>query len=244
MSTSNLSLVPSQGEEELCVVPVQNKITFTQYKSNDSLSKRYWLEDGEIQKQASAQMTKGTADRVTMPFADFAQALAKQSDRQAFGYGIHPHRYPDKVSINVKGKENPDKNIISRSLDFLQYSGPGVVMNDHDPNPYGQTFTPDDLLAALISVHPEIAKAARIIRGSVSAGIHKAGEAPRTDKGFHLYMPVVDTQHLAEYGALLTDWLWLASGSLPWVSVDKCWKGRVLIAPYSVQSVWTLLASQ
>ena len=187
-----------------------NQITFTQYKSNDSLSKRYWLEDGAIKKQAAAQMIRGTATRVTMPFCDFGLALAKQSDHQAFGYGLHPSSYPDRVNINVKGKENPDKNIISRSKEYLQYSGGGVMMIDHDPNPYGQTFTDEELLAALVLVHPEIETAARIVRGSVSAGVHVAGEMPRTDKGFHLYMPVVDATLLSEYGALLTDRLWLA----------------------------------
>jgi Family of unknown function (DUF5906) len=186
------------------------KVTFTIYKSPEPLSKRYWINDGAIKKQAAAQMFKGTAVRVTMPFSGFALTLAKQTDKQAFGYGIYPPSYPDKVNINVKGKENPDKNIISRTLDYLQYSGAGVVMIDHDPTPYGQTFTPNELLAALISVHPEIEQAARIVRGSVSAGVHVAGELPRTNKGFHLYMPVVDASRLCEYGALLTDRLWLA----------------------------------
>ncbi|HEY8097748.1 MAG TPA: primase-helicase family protein, partial [Methylobacter sp.] len=186
-----------------------NQITFTQYKSPDSLSKRYWLEDGLIQKQAAAQMTKGTANRVTIPFADFGQVLAKQTDKQAFGYGVHALSYPDKVTISTKAKASPDKNIISRSLEYFQYNGAGVVMIDHDPSEYGQTFTPDELLAVLTAIHPEIAQAARIVRGSVSAGIHIEGEVPRTDKGFHLYMPVVDATLLNQYGALLTDRLWL-----------------------------------
>lgn len=185
-------------------------VIFTQYKSADSLSKRYWLEDGLIHKQAAAQMTKGSANRVTMDFAGFGQALAKQTDKQAFGYGVHAPSYPDKVTISTKAKANPDKNIISRSLNYFQYSGAGVVMIDHDPSEYGQTFTPDGLLTALVAIHPEIAQAARIVRGSVSAGVHKAGEASRTDKGFHLYLAVVDTTFLKEYGALLTDRLWLA----------------------------------
>ena len=155
-------------------------------------------------------MIRGTATRVTMPFRYFGAALAKQTNHRAFGYGIHPSSYPDRVNINVKGKENPDKNIISRSKDYFQYGGGGVVMIDHDPNEYGQTCTPDEMLAALVSVHPEIETAARIVRGSVSAGVHVAGEIPRTDKGFHLYMPVVDATLLSEYGALLTDRLWLA----------------------------------
>ena len=154
-------------------------------------------------------MTKGAANRITMLFKDFGLALAKQTDKQAFGYGVHGLSYPDKVSIATKAKANPDKNIISRSLDYFQYSKAGVAMVDHDPSEYGQSFTPDELLAALIAIHPEIAQAARIVRGSVSAGVHIAGEIPRTDKGFHLYMPVVDAVLIPEYGKLLADRLWL-----------------------------------
>ncbi|MGZ4956192.1 MAG: hypothetical protein ACXV8Q_13885, partial [Methylobacter sp.] len=187
-----------------------NKITFTQYKSAEPLSKRYWLEDGLIQKQAAAQMTKGSANRVTMHFADFGQALTKQTDKQAFGYGVNALSYPDKVTISTKAKARPDKNVIPRSLEYFQYSGTGVMMIDHDPSEYGRAMTPDVLLAALVAIHPEIEQAARIVRGSVSAGVHLTGEAPRTDKGFHLYMPVVDATLLSDYGKLLTDRLWLA----------------------------------
>jgi len=70
---NNLNLVSSQGTERVqpCVVPVQDKITFTTYTSTEPLSKRYWTDKGLIQKQAAAKMYKGTAVRVTMPFAEF-----------------------------------------------------------------------------------------------------------------------------------------------------------------------------
>jgi hypothetical protein len=128
MSTSNLSLVPNPGTEyvEPCVVPVQDKITFTLYTSTDHLSKRYWTDKGLIQKQAAAQMYKGTAERVTMSFAEFPTALSKATEKQAFGYGLYPLNYLDKVNIVVAGKEQAEKNSISRTQKFYAYTeGPG-----------------------------------------------------------------------------------------------------------------------
>ena len=184
-------------------------VSYTQFKSTESLTKCYRVEDGAIQKQPAATMHKGTGYRVTISFADFPSELAKQTNKVAFGYGLHPASYPDTVNIVVKGKESEENNCISRSLDYFQYRGAGIVMIDHDPNPYCSNYTADELLAALISVHSEIAQAARVVRGSVSAGVHLSGESPRTDKGFHLYMPVANTTLLKEYGALLMDRLWL-----------------------------------
>ena len=155
-------------------------------------------------------MYTGTSDRVTMPFVDLHKALTEATDKHAFGYGLHPLNYPNKVKIAVSGKEQPDKNIISRTKKFYKYlEQPGVVMIDHDPNEYGQTMTADALLAALITIHPDIAQAARVVRGSVSAGVHKTGEAPRTDKGFHIYIPVKNAADISRYGKTLLDRLWL-----------------------------------
>lgn len=188
-----------------------NQVTFTIYTSTAPQSKRYWLENGVIHKQATAQMHTGVADRVTMPFADFAEALTKATDQQAFGYGSHQLNYPNKVKIAVSGKEQTDKNIISRTQKFYKYlEQPGVVMIDHDPNEYGKTMTADALLAALIAIHPDIAQVACIVRGSVSAGVHKTGESARTDKGFHIYIPVKNATDIPRYGEVLFDRLWLS----------------------------------
>ncbi len=188
-----------------------NKITFTRFtNTRGPASKRYWLENGALKKEAAAQIAVGIAERMTIPFADFAKALGKATKKQAFGYGMHSLSYPDTVNIAVKGKEKPEYNIIARSQENFEYIGAGVVMIDHDPSDYGKRYSPDETLAAIISVHPEIAQAARIVRGSVSAGVHLDGEAPRTDKGFHIYMPVSDTTGLEEYGKIITQRLWLA----------------------------------
>ncbi len=147
-----------------------NKVTFTIYKSPEPLSKRYWIGNGLIQKQAAAQMTKGTAERVSMPFANFSQALAKATDKQAFGYGQHSFNYPDKMSIVVSGKEQPEKNIISRTQKFYAYpEGPGLAMVDHDPNEYGPVMSDEQLIRALIDIHPILKKSASSFAGIGSA---------------------------------------------------------------------------
>ena len=186
------------------------KVTFTRYKSSTPLSKRYWLDGGLIRKQTSSTMTAGTAERITIPFAKFPQALSNATEKQAFGYGIHSFDYPNTVNIVVTGKEAPSQNIISRTHKFYEYhNSPGVLMLDHDPSEYGQTMSPDQLVAALVDIHPEIDQAAHIVRGSVSAVVHNTGEPPRTDKGFHIYIPVANAADIPRYGAVLFDRLWL-----------------------------------
>jgi hypothetical protein len=186
------------------------KVTFTRYKSSTPLSKCYWLDGELIRKQTSSAMTAGTAERITIPFAEFPQALSNATEKQAFGYGIHSFDYPDTVEIVVSGKEAPSQNIISRTHKFYEYhNSPGVLMLDHDPSEYGQTMSPDQLVAALVDIHPEIEQAARIVRGSVSASVHKTGESPRTGRGFHIYIPVTNAADIPRYGAVLFDRLWL-----------------------------------
>lgn len=53
-------------------------VFFTKYTSTSSpLSKEYSLENEKIEKNAAASMHKGTAECVTIPFEEFANALIK-----------------------------------------------------------------------------------------------------------------------------------------------------------------------
>ncbi|SJM95849.1 Phage/plasmid primase, P4 family (modular protein) [Crenothrix polyspora] len=187
------------------------RIFTTKVKSKTDLSKRYWLENGAIKKNAAAQMYSGNAERVTMPFSKFPEVLAAATSKEAVVFGTHATSYPDKVKITTKGSEKPENDTISRTKDFYAYpeNQAGVLMIDHDPSEYGQLFNLESLLAKLTEIHPEIAQAARVVRGSVSAGVHLAGHSPRTDKGFHLYMPVVNSEDIPRYGKALFNKLWL-----------------------------------
>ena len=185
------------------------KISFTHYKSPEPLSKRYWLENNSIHKQAAAQMVKGTAHRQTMPFFEFGRVFGELSSNEAFGYGVHPLSLPDTVDIRIKGKENVEKNIISRSLDFFAYKGAAVLMLDYDPSEYGKTLNPQELMSILTKIHPALEHCARIERGSVSSGVHLTGTMRSESKGFHIYLPVLDASLIPVYGKLLCQYLWL-----------------------------------
>ena len=186
-------------------------ITYTKYTNHkEPLSKQYWLEEDAIQKQASALLYDGSAERITMPFASFAHALKEATSNHAFGYGTYADNYPDKVSIVVNGKEQPDKHILARTTQHIAYTKEAVIMFDYDPSPYGKEMTQQAFIDALTSIHPEIKKAARIIRGSVSAGVYKINEQPSNNKkGFHVYLPVKDGSDIERYGRVLFNKLWL-----------------------------------
>jgi Family of unknown function (DUF5906) len=186
-----------------------NQVTFTHYKSTDPLSKTFYLQDGVLNKVASAQFSKGKAERTTMPFSELPAHIDKLSSNEALGYGVHSLQYPDAVRITVKGKESPDKNILSRSLDHYTYKDAGVLMFDHDPSDYGKSYTREELLTILKQIHPELNDCAMFIRGSVSAGVHLKSEQPTEGKGFHIYIPVADASLIPAYGALLHKYLWL-----------------------------------
>ncbi|MFI3221565.1 MAG: DUF5906 domain-containing protein [Methylococcaceae bacterium] len=186
-----------------------NNVTFTHYKSIDPLSKTFYIEGGELKKVAYAQFYRGKATRMTMPFKEIPAFMDKLSSHEVLGYGCHSLQYTDTVTITVKGKERPDKNILSRSLDHYSYKGTGLLCFDHDPNEYGKSYTREELLSILKAIHPKLSNCAMFIRGSVSAGVHLAGEQPAEGKGFHIYIAVSDASLIPAYGALLHKYLWL-----------------------------------
>lgn len=188
---------------------MKNLIKFTHYKSPDPLTKRYWKDGDSIHKQAAAEMYRGAANRVSMPFCDLVPMFSALGSNEALGYGVHPLSLPDEVKIVIQGKENLDQNKISRGLSYYKYLGAGILFLDHDPSPFGKSLTADELIAVITLIHPEFEYCEKIIRGSLSAGVHLVGEAPRTDKGFHIYIPVTDTSLLKEYGDTLGKHLWI-----------------------------------
>lgn len=186
-------------------------VFFTIYTSSaGSLSKTYTLENNTIVKTPSAQMYIGTAERSVMEFKAFKNQFLEATDKQAFGYGLHLKKYTDEVNIVVSGKEEPENNIISRTKKYFKYrKKPGILMIDHDPSDYGSTLTSEDLIDILGAIDPEIKQAARIVRGSVSAGVCLTGRKPKNNKGFHIYIPVKDASDIPDYGKRLFDYLWL-----------------------------------
>src|SRR5664279_1165764 len=110
------------------MIKTTKTVSFTKYTSTSgSLSKTYKLINKKIDKNSDATMCEGIAQRVSMPFKRFAEALSKATNEQAFGYGLHWQKYPDVVDIVVRDKEKPESNILSRSKKFFKYrKQPGI----------------------------------------------------------------------------------------------------------------------
>jgi len=185
---------------------------FTIFRSNHgALSKTYRLKnDGSIAK-SSANMSFGHANRITCTFRQFAQLLSSAKSNEAFSYGMHAAEYSNSVEIAVSVKANPSIGILARTDEFYQFREvPGILMLDHDEwGGQGARLTPEKFLKILTTIHPEIAHAAHIVRGSLSSSVHRSNEDPG-DKGFHVYILVKNAAEIPHYGAVLFDRLWLA----------------------------------
>lgn len=175
------------------------KVTYTHYQSKNRLSKKYRLVDGKITKEAAAQMCDGFAAQETVEFAHFVQALMQADSKTAFGYGLFHNLRRQKIRIvtTKEERENPSSSAIARTkANFGYKQQPGILMLDHDPSEYGPSYTPENVVQILGGIHPAILNAARIVRGSVSAGVHFKEEMPSHSKGFHIYIAVEKAHHI------------------------------------------------
>lgn len=196
----------SKNREELLV-------SFTIFKSGDVLSKTFGLDPTRnIIKTPAAQMFAGTAQWVSLDFWDFGKVLSDADDKTAFGYGLHDSEaFGEHVKITVSGRKNESKRVLSRTQKYFEYRAqPGILMNDHDPNPCGPSVTAGELQAILENIFPPFTGAACCVRGSLSSGVHRPGEQPQPGKGFHIYSPVQDASDIPRFGTVLFKRLWLA----------------------------------
>jgi hypothetical protein len=183
-----------------------SKIVFTKYSSPRPLSKVFSLNNNKIIKTANV-LSEGTAETIYCSFKSFYKHLLNADARTAFGYGISEHE-SIKITSKRTGLED-GKNYITRSktnYQFLKICG--ILMLDYDPSPYSDyQITPKQFLRILKKIHPAFADCACIIRDSVSAGVRHDGKA-LDNKGFHVYIPVLDVSDIPRFGKLLHQYLW------------------------------------
>ena len=173
------------------------------YTSGTPLSKTFDLdEEQKIVKTAAADLHNGIASRFTVPFKELPDLLKVIASRQAIGLGVFDAKYGDEVNISTVKRLNasPKDDTIARTKENFKFPvGVGLGMFDHDPSPFGKTMTPEELVEAMVQIDPQIANAAHVVRGSVSAGVHKVDEEPQSGKGFHLYFPLEDASDFPRY---------------------------------------------
>jgi hypothetical protein len=204
MLTKNNLKTPGQKNQDSLRL-----VTITQFVSTRHLSKRYWVENGNIEKTPLANMSNGTAERITVSFDDLPELLESADQFTSFGWGVCNQK---KVDIVCTEYENLPKLKYGRNLSNFQYlqGQPGVMMIDYDHcDSAPRNYTPYELRDALYQVVPELKNCAYFVRGSISSGISIKGKKPKL-KGYHFYVLVLDASKIPEFAKQLVKAFWLA----------------------------------
>jgi hypothetical protein len=179
-------------------------------KANGPLTKRISLgPDGEVKSDGSAcTMARGTAERLPLRNIHvLARCIERLESNQALALGAMRPGLPD--SMPVTTKERVARGTIARTQGFIGYrpGEPAFALLDFDRKgmPRDVSRRLEDLggfQRAVEHVEPAIAKAARLVRLSTSAGLTLAssGEEIAGSGGVHLYVAMAD-------GADIVDWL-------------------------------------
>ena len=213
-------------------------------KSGGVLSKRIHLVDGKISNDSSAcAMGSGAARRVRIDLSDIA-SLAKLINglgpREAYAIGRLREGLPNCVRIVVADKLadfHCAADVAARTkVDLIFVAGePALCLFDVDVKGVSEAarrrIREGGVWAALCTVVPSLANAARVIRQSTSHGLRnkKTGETYPSSGGFHCAVAVVDGADIPRFLADLHDRLWLAGLGWGMVSAAGSFLERALI---------------
>ena len=196
-------------------------------KADGILSKRITLApDGTLASDGSAcVMTQGTAWRTECyTLEEFAADIAAMPSNDAIALGMLREDLPGEVTITTKAKLNGSTNAIARTADHLIYrtGQPALALVDIDVK--GMPAAVRDKIeggfwAALVSVVPELARTARVVRASTSSGLSNAGTGQKLpgSNGLHVFLLVQNGADTDRFLRTLHDRCWLAG--LGWLMV-------------------------
>ena len=205
-------------------------------KVGGELTKRISLSaDGTLLSDGSACiMSRGCAFRRTFAtLEEFATFISGLESNQAIALGRLRADLPDQVRVATKdklrefnGSAAPD--LISRTGDFITYQPeqPAFALVDIDSK--GMPLSVKDAIVtaggywkALVSILPELASTAHIIRRSTSAGIFDAdtGAAIPGSNGLHIFVMVADGDDVDRFLQVLHARCWLRG--FGWMMVGR-----------------------
>ncbi len=201
-------------------------------KSGGPLTKQIALDvkTGAVISDGSAcVMTAGSAQSVPLSsMADFATVISALTPDQAIALGALRDELPNEVQITTKtrlnGSARPD--LIARTADNIVFrpGHPALALCDFDlkgmpPAVVARIEALGGFDAALASVLPELSRAARLTRGSTSAGLYRTdtGERLPESGGQHLYVVAQDGSDIDRFLKMLHARCWLAG--LGWMMV-------------------------
>lgn len=120
------------------------------------LSKRYRIDNTELVKTTSAQLTKGKAEVLTVnSLKEFTATLTALKPNQALTFGR-----PEKDNVNIITKDEwtklgkPDEPIPRTNETFFYHQSGGIMMLDYDPQELKKALPRDELISILRDVFP------------------------------------------------------------------------------------------
>ena len=193
-------------------------------KAGGPLTKRISLNaDGSINTDGSAcVMSRGKARRAKVADVHALAALIERlKPYQAIALGVFRDGLPDQVRIVTKDRLNgvTQPNIIARSSDYIVYRPrrQAFALIDFDSKGMPRKVAArikkaGGLWPALLSVMPELADVARVVRRSTSAGLFNrdTGKKIKGSGGVHIYLAVANGLDVERFLKVLHDRCWLA----------------------------------
>jgi putative DNA primase/helicase len=169
-------------------------------------------ETGQVIKDGSeCSMHSGFIKQIPISSPEgFAKMLASRKENQALVHGVCKHKEARVVTKGKVGKVSSDIPVIARTKDYIAYSdGSGVILFDHDKARDGavgsdealSSYSPENLIKMLATVHPDIGMAAFVAMPSTSSCIYnQAGEMLRGEgTGSHTYLFVKHASDIPRY---------------------------------------------
>lgn len=188
-------------------------ITFSVLTNTNGLLTKTIRPDGigGIIKHPAANLMRGKAETISMPFEEFGHYLRTLNPNQALSHGITEH--DGVINLVTIGKYSGQSGTIARTKNFFHYpDGTGLGLFDHDPKPGQPKLSPDKFLKTLYSIYPDFKKVPTWTTPSTSACIFDLNGHQLTDEGagFHMYFPYEPASKLPELAQWLFKKLWIA----------------------------------
>lgn len=184
------------------------QVTFTIITSEkpNCLTKRYWLECDNLQKETVGQMLYGRADVVSANnIEEFAAIVSSLENNQALCYGT-PKGIKVGGTVNIAANDYKLEGEMARTKsDFEWPDGGGVLFLDHDSG-----LRKQDFLDSIAYVLPELQTVDKIWMPSSSSHIFHGEKDLTGVRGQRLYFFVDDASKIPEIGSLIFKKLWLA----------------------------------
>jgi len=178
------------------------------------LSKSYTLEDGQLTKAVSAQLTRGIATRRRIErFSAFVSELKTLQTSEALTFGIASHDVAQIITKRAYEKlpESQKDLFLTRSnAHFVWPEGPAIMMFDIDPPSHGAALSRESVLKLFEEVCPMLREVPKIWFPSSSSHIccRETGEDLTGLRGQRLYMPVARGTEIPEIAEAIWTRLW------------------------------------